>query len=91
MPTPGEHKTVQARILAYAEAIGWTIVSGEEAERRRGFGPQITQISADSEFTAINLRPSAKSADPSPRRAAEVCLPIDRLVTYCPWRLPHRI
>ena len=46
MPTPGEHKTVQARILAYAEAIrlrhgyggqvGWTIVSREEAERRRG-------------------------------------------------------
>lgn len=23
MPTPGEHKTVQARILAYAESIGW--------------------------------------------------------------------
>jgi type I restriction enzyme R subunit len=39
MPTPGEHKTVQARILAYAEAIGWTIVSREEAERRRGFEP----------------------------------------------------
>jgi len=36
MPKPGEHKTVQARILAYAEAIGWTIVSREEAERRRG-------------------------------------------------------
>ncbi len=36
MPTPGEHKTVQARILAYAEAIGWTIVSREEAEKRRG-------------------------------------------------------
>ena len=36
MPTPGEHKTVQARILAYAEAIGWTIVSREEAEERRG-------------------------------------------------------
>ena len=36
MPTPGEHKTVQARILAYAEAIGWTIVSREEAEQRRG-------------------------------------------------------
>ena len=35
-PTPGEHKTVQARILAYAEAIGWTMVSREEAERRRG-------------------------------------------------------
>lgn len=41
MPTPGEHKTVQARILAYAEAIGWTIVSREEAERRRGFDPEV--------------------------------------------------
>jgi type I restriction enzyme R subunit len=37
MPTPGEHKTVQSRILAYAETIGWKIVSQEEAERRRGF------------------------------------------------------
>ena len=26
MPKPTEHKTVQARILAYAEAIGWTFV-----------------------------------------------------------------
>ena len=33
---PGEHKTVQARILAYAQNVGWTIVSREEAERRRG-------------------------------------------------------
>ena len=39
MPTPGEHKTVQARILAYAAAIGWTVVSRQEAERRRGFEP----------------------------------------------------
>jgi type I restriction enzyme R subunit len=39
MPTPGEHKTVQGRILAYAEAIGWTVVSRQEAERRRGFDP----------------------------------------------------
>ncbi|MCP5130525.1 MAG: HsdR family type I site-specific deoxyribonuclease [Pseudomonadales bacterium] len=38
---PGEHKTVQARILAYAEAIGWTIVSREEAEQRRGFDPAV--------------------------------------------------
>jgi type I restriction enzyme R subunit len=37
MPTPGEHKTVQARILAYAQAIGWTFVSREQAEQRRGF------------------------------------------------------
>lgn len=39
MSTPSEHKTVQARILAYAEAIGWTFVSREKAEQRRGFDP----------------------------------------------------
>ena len=39
MTKPGEHKTVQARILAYAEAIGWTFVSREEAEQRRGGTP----------------------------------------------------
>ncbi|MET0072240.1 MAG: HsdR family type I site-specific deoxyribonuclease [Candidatus Thiodiazotropha sp.] len=41
MVKPGEHKTVQARILAYAEAIGWTLVSREESERRRGFDPDV--------------------------------------------------
>jgi type I restriction enzyme R subunit len=41
MPTPGEHKTVQARILAYAQEIGWTYVSREESERRRGFDPDV--------------------------------------------------
>jgi len=41
MPTPGEHKTVQARILSYADSIGWTIVSREEAEQRRGFDPEV--------------------------------------------------
>ena len=39
MPTPSEHKTVQARILQYAENIGWKIVPREEAEQRRGFNP----------------------------------------------------
>jgi type I restriction enzyme, R subunit len=34
---PGEHKTVQARILAYAKEIGWTYVPRGEAEKRRGF------------------------------------------------------
>lgn len=38
---PTEHKTVQARILDYAEAIGWTFVSREDAERRRGFDPDV--------------------------------------------------
>ena len=41
MPTPSEHKTVQSRILEYAEAIGWTVVSREEAEKRRGFDPEV--------------------------------------------------
>ena len=40
MPTPGEHKTVQARILAYAQEIGWTYVPRGEAEKRRGFDPE---------------------------------------------------
>ena len=34
---PTEHKTVQARILAYAQEIGWTYVPRGEAENRRGF------------------------------------------------------
>ena len=41
MPSPREHKTVQARILTYAQEIGWTVVSREEAERRRGFDPEL--------------------------------------------------
>jgi hypothetical protein len=36
MPAPGEHKTVQAHILKYAEEIGWTYVPRAEAEARRG-------------------------------------------------------
>ena len=39
MPKPGEHKTVQARILQYAQDIGWTYVPRAEAEKRRGFDP----------------------------------------------------
>ena len=39
MPAPGEHKTVQARILKYAQEIGWAYVPRAEAERRRGFDP----------------------------------------------------
>jgi type I restriction enzyme R subunit len=39
MAVPTEHKTVQARILAYAQEIGWRYVPREEAEARRGFDP----------------------------------------------------
>ena len=37
MIQPTEHKSVQARILQYAEEIGWGILSRSEAERKRGF------------------------------------------------------
>jgi hypothetical protein len=39
MSKPTEHKTVQARTLAYAQEIGWTIVTREEAEERRAGFP----------------------------------------------------
>lgn len=34
MPTPVEHKTVKARILAYAQESGWRSVPQAVAERR---------------------------------------------------------
>src|SRR5438093_8351941 len=37
MSAPGERKTVQARVLKYAQEIGWKFVSRAEAETRRGF------------------------------------------------------
>ncbi len=33
MPTPGENKTVQARILHYAQETGWRFVPCDEAVR----------------------------------------------------------
>ena len=45
MPTPTEHKTVQARILKYAESIGWTFVPREQAEQRRGGTPASSPLS----------------------------------------------
>jgi type I restriction enzyme R subunit len=38
-PKPTEHKSVQARILKYAQEIGWKYVPQNEAEQRRGFDP----------------------------------------------------
>jgi hypothetical protein len=52
MPAPAEHKTVQARILAYAQEIGWTYVSREEAERRRGLEPLIARMNTDMKKSA---------------------------------------
>lgn len=51
MPRPTEHKSVQARILKYADEIGWSIVSRSDAEERRGF-----------EATGVSPREKAKNA-----------------------------
>ena len=52
MPTPSEHKTIQARILAYAQEIGWTVVSRENAEKRRAGLP----IRQSEEIAGTNAR-----------------------------------
>jgi hypothetical protein len=46
MQNPSEHKTVQARILKYAEEIGWTVVPREEVEERRGVKEQERGLSS---------------------------------------------
>lgn len=40
MPKPGEHKTVQGRILEYVQEIGWAFVPRAEAEQLRGFSSE---------------------------------------------------
>lgn len=50
---PGEHKTVQARILEYAGAIGWTFVPREEAGQRRGFDLDV----APAKYARIRCSP----------------------------------
>ena len=53
MPKPGEHKTVQARILAYAQEIGWTFVSREEAQQRRGFNKAASNSTAATQSASL--------------------------------------
>ncbi|MCU7893061.1 MAG: hypothetical protein KZQ78_16275 [Candidatus Thiodiazotropha sp. (ex Ustalcina ferruginea)] len=54
---PGEHKTVQARILKYAEVIGWTFVPREEAEQWRGYDPDAVPIKIGKKY----IRTATKS------------------------------
>ena len=37
MSAPTEHKTVRARIVKYAQEIGWAYVARDEAEAAAGF------------------------------------------------------
>ena len=74
MSKPSEHKTVQARILEYAAAIGWTFVSQKEAETRRGIGNSKLEIGKGSLFFEDLL--DAKVREFNPRYAeAEGALP----------------
>ncbi len=57
MSKPGEHKTVQARILAYAQECGWSFVPREEAERRRG----IRENGLSSPLSGVNTGRNARA------------------------------
>jgi len=61
MPTPTEHKTVQSRILEYAEAIGWTFVSQKEAEQRRGLPSDIQPANCAMNRAFLNELMTAKT------------------------------
>ena len=84
MPTPGEHKTVQARILEYAEAIGWTFVSREEAEQRRGFDPEVPpadHAKNRSLYFDDLLTPSCGNSTRAMPRPRELCSGISAICT----------
>ena len=55
MPAPGEHKTVQTRILKYAQEIGWTFVTRPEAEARRGFDPDEPALEDRARIASLYL------------------------------------
>lgn len=61
MPTPREHKTVQVRILEYAEAIGWKIVSRKEAEQWRDFDPAVPPADRAKNRSLLHILMTAKT------------------------------
>jgi type I restriction enzyme R subunit len=68
MAIPTEHKTVQARILDYAQDVGWTFVPRNEAEVRRGFDRSHVkpseQAKAASPFFVETLYERTKALNP---------------------------
>ncbi|MEG4501415.1 type I restriction endonuclease [Microcoleus sp. F10-C6] len=53
MPKPGEHKTVQSRIITYAQEIGWTFVPREQAETIRGFNNHTGNIQEKAQQASL--------------------------------------
>ena len=58
MPKPSEHKTVQSRILEYAQEIGRTFVPRAEANRRRSFQATVGSIAGQVSTGVVVLRRS---------------------------------
>lgn len=56
MSIPGEHKTVQTRILHYAQEIGWRFVTRAEAESRRGFKSEGTTSEDRAHLASLYFR-----------------------------------
>ena len=83
MPTPGEHKTVQARILAYAQEMGWTYVPRDEAERRRGLTEGGFPASDFGELSRVAGLPKARS-NPLRKENGSVFAGLQRDMQECP-------
>ncbi len=65
MPTPGEHKTVQACILGYAQEVGWTYVPRGEAETRRGLDHDKATAAKPAERATLYLTCIRRGRSPS--------------------------
>ena len=75
MPKPGEHKTVQQRILEYAKEIGWTVLTQSEAEELRGFDRSLSPkeaTKAASLFFEDELFEKAREFNPKYAETKEV-------------------
>ncbi len=86
MALPTEHKTVQARILNYAQDIGWTVVPRAEAEARRGFdtaqAKPAERAKGASPFFVATLYEQVKALNPGfGESAAEL---VRRLASFPP-------
>ncbi|HRJ31373.1 MAG TPA: HsdR family type I site-specific deoxyribonuclease [Cyclobacteriaceae bacterium] len=86
MAKPTEHKSVQARILKYANEIGWSFVTKSEAETRRGFdnsaaSPREKARNASRFFTDVlfekvkRFNPKFKDSKEDLLRALDLPLP----------------
>ena len=83
MPRPGEHKTVQARILQYAQDIGWTYVP---RKHRAGAGsiPTSQQLRSEQGFAGNPDSSGAAGTSARARMRSTACSPTHRrrIITF---------